>query len=65
MKWNKAAAEESGANVLYTEYIAGTTVPNPHWSWRPSFANDAIRDWLFLQQQETPYNKHRRESPRF
>lgn len=50
-----AAAEESGANVLYTEYIAGTTVPNPHWSWRPSFANDAIRDWLFAQQQETPY----------
>ena len=45
-----AAAEESGANVLSAEYIAGTTVPNPHWSWRPSFANDAIRDWLFAQR---------------
>ncbi len=49
------AAEESGANILYTEYIAGTTVPNSHWSWRPSFANDVIRDWLFDQQLETPY----------
>lgn len=49
------AAEASGANVLYTEYLAGTTVPNSHWSWRPSFANDVIRDWLFEQQLETPY----------
>ena len=49
-------AEEAGANVLHTEYIAATVVPNTHWSWMASYSNSAVRDWLFAQVNPTPYS---------
>lgn len=48
-------AEETGANVLHTEYIAATVVPNTHWSWMATYANESVRDWLFAQVNPTPY----------
>lgn len=50
-----AEAEVAGANILYTEYIPGTVVPDAHWSWMASYANAAVRDWLFAQRAATPY----------
>ncbi len=51
--WDEA--EEAGANVLYTEYIAATVVPNTHWSWMASYSNSVVRDWLFSQVNPQPY----------
>ena len=48
-------AKEVGANVLYTEYIAATVVPNTHWSWMASYSNSVVRDWLFAQVNPSPY----------
>ncbi|NLV92263.1 MAG: hypothetical protein GX030_07720 [Firmicutes bacterium] len=48
-------AEWAGANVLYTEYIAGTVVPSAHWSWMAAYANSAVRQWLFSHVSDTPY----------
>jgi len=48
-------AKASGANILYTEYIAGTVVPFAHWSWMATYSNSAIRDWLFSHKAEVPY----------
>lgn len=48
-------AEAAGANILYTEYIPGTVIPEPHWSWMATYANAAIRDWLFSHRAEVPY----------
>lgn len=49
------AAKASGANILYSEYIAGTVVPQAHWSWMATYSNAAIRSWLFDQRADTPY----------
>jgi predicted peptidase len=48
-----------GANVLLTHYLKGTVVPSSHWSWMATYNNDAIRDWLFDQQLDTPYTPAR------
>ncbi|NLK08659.1 MAG: hypothetical protein GX316_08170 [Firmicutes bacterium] len=50
-----ADAENADANIMYTEYIAGTVLPFGHWSWMAVFSTDAVREWVFAQRQETPY----------
>ena len=43
------------ANILYTEYLPATVVPNTHWSWMATFSNEAVRDWLFSQVNTAHY----------
>ena len=52
-EWDEAVA--AGANILYTEYIAGTVVPNAHWSWMANFSNSTVQEWLFSHVNPTPY----------
>jgi predicted peptidase len=49
------AAKTSGSEILYTEYVAGTVLPNPHASWMPNFSNEVVRDWLFSHVNSKPY----------
>jgi predicted peptidase len=51
--WDQSVREK--ANVLYTEYLPATVVPNTHWSWMATFSNETVRDWLFSQTNTTPY----------
>lgn len=52
-EWDEAKA--AGAEILYTEYIAGTVVPNAHWSWMANFSNASVREWLFSHTNPNPY----------
>lgn len=52
-QWDAAKAQ--GSNILYTEYIAGTVEPHPHWSWMANFSNAVVRDWLFSNVNPMPY----------
>lgn len=52
-EWDEA--KEIGAEILYTEYIAGTVVPNAHWSWMANFSNATVREWLFSHINPIPY----------
>ncbi|MGI6570778.1 MAG: dockerin type I domain-containing protein [Caldicoprobacterales bacterium] len=38
-----------GSNVLYTEYPAGTVLPNAHFSWVPTYENQEVINWLYSQ----------------
>ena len=47
-----AALKKAGGVPKYTEYPAGTYFfPEPHWAWVPTYANAALRDWLFGQSK--------------
>ena len=52
-QWDAAASE--AANVLFTQYVKGTVLPSSHWSWMATYNNDVVRDWMFAQQLEVPY----------
>ncbi|HUM61718.1 MAG TPA: hypothetical protein PLA31_09820, partial [Clostridia bacterium] len=47
--------EETGAKMILTFYIKGTTIFYPHLSWNATYSNEAFRDWLLSQAQEIPY----------
>ena len=47
--------EETGAKMILTFYIKGTTIFYPHLSWNATYSNEAFRDWLLSQAQEVPY----------
>jgi predicted peptidase len=51
--WDQSVREN--ANVLYTEYLPATVVPNTHWSWMATYSNEAVRDWLFSQVNTAAY----------
>ena len=50
-----ADAKAKNANILYSEYIAGTVIPSGHWSWMAAYSTDAIREWVFSQRADEPY----------
>jgi len=50
------AAKAAGSEILYSEYVAGTVIPNPHASWMANFNNEVVRDWLFSHVNASPYN---------
>ena len=45
------AAEAEGATLMFTHYIRGTVLPNPHWTWMATYNNKVVRDWLFAQSK--------------
>ncbi len=51
----RSEAAKTEANVLHTEYIAASVVPNAHWSWMASYSNKSVRDWLFTHVNPVPY----------
>ncbi|NLK08072.1 MAG: hypothetical protein GX316_05160 [Firmicutes bacterium] len=50
-----AKAEALGADILYTEYIPGTILPNGHLSWMQVYSTNAVREWVFSQKNKAPY----------
>lgn len=34
--------------------MPGTILINQHWKWDPTYANAAVRDWLFQQVNTAP-----------
>lgn len=50
-----AEAEESGAEILFSYYIDGTTLFYPHFSWCATYSNSVFREWILSQAQEVPY----------
>jgi predicted peptidase len=49
-----ARAKARNARHLVTIYMPGTILINQHWTWDPTYANAAVRDWLFQQVNNAP-----------
>lgn len=47
-------AKSKNANVLHTEFLAATVVPNTHWSWMAAYSNEIVRDWMFSHVNPNP-----------
>ena len=46
-----ATARRAGSHTLFTTFPAGTTPLNAHFSWIPTYLNDAMIDWLYSQER--------------
>ena len=51
-----ARAEAHGDDHLVTLFIPGTIPQTMHWSWNPTYSNAVVRDWLFRQVNDAPWN---------
>ena len=49
-----ARAKARNAGHLVTIYMPGTILINQHWTWDATYANAAVRDWLFQQVNTAP-----------
>ena len=50
---DRAAA--AGATHLVTLYIPNTILQTMHWSWNATYSNAVVRNWLFQQVNDAPY----------
>lgn len=50
-----ARAAASGSNHLVTLYLPNTILQTMHWSWNATYSNAVVRDWLFQQVNDAPY----------